>query len=179
MGLFKITMYLCNMCNISIIAVSAYRDCHVSRIVSTREVPSPTSYLLPESTEFCLNDLCVVPSRLDTDDVTCAPVVFSIVFFDLRVLVCWLAVLHHVLAPFCACFFPQRDAPQDSTWHNGDRTFIRRQSLKTRVPHICYLLSLLLCGVEIFFFFLTKSEKNGDLRFVLVAPHEIKENSLL
>lgn len=49
------------------------------------------SYLLPESTEFCLNDLYVVPvPRLDTDDVTCMPVLL-IVFFDLCVLVSLLA----------------------------------------------------------------------------------------
>lgn len=132
---------------------------HVSRIVSTREPPNPTSYLLPASTEFCLSDLCVVPSLvlIPMMSPVCLSFLCSLTFVYSSVGLLYCITSWH---RFVHVFSPKRDAPQDSTRHDGHRRGLnlhQKAITKTWAPHVCCLLSPLLCGV--IFLFLTKSEK--------------------
>lgn len=132
------------------------------------------SYLLPESPQFCLNDLYVVVPRLDTD-VTCMPVCCcsDCVLWPLYLSVCWFAVLRHVLAPFCACFFLKGCTTVEDLNHYMAHFETEWRALDLHQMAIQWSLaavSVTCCCTEWSFLWL-KSERNWDMRFILVITH--------
>lgn len=127
--------------------IDTYRILCVS-FSATSEVDSEKypSYLLPESTEFCLNDLYVVPVLSWYWCHLYACLLFWLCFGPLCI--CWLALIHHVFALFVHVFLKGctlEDLMNYGTLRQNEEpwTFIKWQSWRLETLRVCYMLSLL------------------------------------